>query len=212
MLYRFALLAALLLALACSEQDPEARLASMEPDDFPGKGPLVASEVEKWVIRYTNSSRLKAGKHPLEHDPAISDIARQHSEQMAVHGLRHRIAGKSPTDRALEAGYDCEAVNPDGSRSYGLGENISEHPRVQFWHGDNSGWSTKWEPVVYDYDAREAAHRLVERLMDSPGHRRNMLDSDYHRVGVGVAVDVQIDGDGKVMETLFSTQNFSSCR
>ena len=170
------------------------------------------ASVERWVVSFTNDEREKAGLRPFEHDPAISDIARAHSEQMVLHGLNHTILGKDPTDRALAAGYDCRAYHGDGSYSYGLSENIAEHPRVQHWVGESSGWSGyKWRPTVYFVDGKEAARSLVQGWMNSPGHRANILDRDSRRIGVGVAVGLS-DKYGWTLETLYATQNFSSCK
>lgn len=179
---------------------------------FPGGSPLEAAQIEEWIIRFTNEERAKVGLRTFKHDPAISDIARRHSEQMVSHGLSHTIAGKGPTDRALAAGYDCRAYHGDGYYSYGLAENIAEHPRVQHWVGRSSGWSGyKWSPTTYYTDVESAARSLVRGWMNSPGHRANILDRDSHRIGVGVAIELSTE-HGWTLETFFATQNFSSCK
>ena len=179
---------------------------------FPGGSPLEIALIEDWVIRLTNEEREKAGLRLFDHDPAISSIAGMHSEQMVLFGLSHTILGKDPTDRALEAGYNCRAYHGDGSYSYGLSENIAEHPRVKHWVGTSSGWSGyRWKPTAYYTDAKDAARSLVQGWMNSPGHRANILDRDSRRIGVGVAVELS-DKHGWALETLYATQNFSSCR
>ena len=57
----------------------------------------------------------------LEYDPAIADIARLHSEDMArSHFYEHdNLRGESPTDRANKAGYFCKAET-----GWGLSENL----------------------------------------------------------------------------------------
>ena len=163
-------------------------------------------------MQLTNDERAEAGLRPLEHDAVISDIARKHSEQMVTQGLSHTVAGRDPTDRALAAGYDCRAYHGDGSYSYGLSENIAEQPRVRNWVGTGSNWGKyKWNPTVYHADAEAAARNLVRGWMNSPGHRANILDRDLRRIGVGVAVKLS-DQYGWTLETLYATQNFSSCK
>ena len=78
--------------------------------------------------------------------------------------MRHELDGEDPTDRALDAGYDCRAYRLDGSYSYGLSENIAEHPRVTQW----AGWS--WMeflafhyPDTYDEDEETMARSLSEK-------------------------------------------------
>ena len=170
------------------------------------------ASIEKWIIHFTNEERTKAGLGPFDHDPAISDIARSHSGLMVSYGMNHTIRGKNPTDRALAAGYDCRAYHGNGSYSYGLSENIAEHPRVEYWTGTGFGPSDlKWIPTTYYADAKEAAAGLVKGWMNSPGHQANILDRDSHRIGVGVAVELS-NKYGWVSETLYATQNFSSCK
>ena len=175
---------------------------------YAGGSPLNRGEIEEWVIEFTNEERVSAGLQPLRHDAAISDIARSHSEDMARLGLlSHDIGGKDPTDRALTAGYDCRAYREGGWYSYGLSENIAEHPRVTWWRG----WGTSYRPVDYDRDAEEAARDLVQGWMNSPGHRRNILDRDSRRIGVGIAIQ-EMPEYGYVKETVYATQNFSECK
>ena len=179
---------------------------------FPGEGPLDRDEVERWIVGFTNDERERAGLQAFVHDPAISDIARAHSEEMVRHGLSHELRGRDPTDRALAAGYDCRAFRGDGSSSYGLSENIAEHPRVTNWSGFGiGGGPTRWRPVEFDSDSRAMALGLVKGLMESPGHRANILDRDARRIGVGVAI-TEAPENGWTHETVFATQNFSACR
>ena len=86
-------------------------------------------------MRLTNDERERAGLDPFVHDPAISNIARGHSERMVRLGLTHIIEGRDPTDRAPAAGYDCRAFRSDGSYSYGLSKNVAEHPGATGWSG-----------------------------------------------------------------------------
>ena len=110
-------------------------------------------QIEEWVLFYTNEAREGEGLGPLQHDVAISDIARAHSGNMATSGIfAHKIGGDGPTDRALAAGYDCRADVGGGRYTYGLSENITKHPRVQNWQG-----TTSWG------QDQVAAHRVLQR-------------------------------------------------
>ena len=187
--------------------------ASSEPEGkYPGGASLDAREIEEWVLIYTNEEREKAGRVRLEHDPAISAIARRHSDRMAATGtMSHEISGAGPTDRALAAGYDCQVDIGAGLHSYGLSENIVRHPRVQRWQGtERWGGETNWRPTEYDRDEQQVARSMVDSWMDSWGHKINMLDRDARRIGVGVAVSLS-GGYGWDEETVWGTQNFSGC-
>lgn len=176
---------------------------------YPGGQPLRSSRIEYWILHYTNSEREAAGLRPLIHDPAISNIARGHSRNMTRFGMDHEINGKGPTDRALEAGYNCRAYRGDGSYSYGLSENIYKYPRI-----------TRWETSMTDivpttsHSDKTMAFALVQGWMNSPGHRKNILDSDARRIGVGVAIKEQkiAKSADLIQETVFATQNFSACQ
>ena len=176
---------------------------------YAGGQPLSPSRIEKWIFHYTNAEREAAGLRSLIHDPAISTIAREHSRNMTRFGLYHEIHGKDPTDRALEAGYNCRAYRGDGSYSFGLSENIYEYPKITEW----STMSTKIVPTSFHSD-QTMAFALVQGWMNSSGHRRNILDSSARRIGVGVAIREHriARSAGLHQETAFATQNFSSCQ
>ena len=107
---------------------------------------------------------------------------------MAVRGYGHIVDGKGATDRALDAGYDCRAYREDGSYSYGLSENIFKYTKPDtLWHGEDA--------------PKKMARQLVDGWMESPGHRKNILDVDSRKLGVGVYVN----------DWVYATQNFSSC-
>ncbi|KKZ10281.1 MAG: hypothetical protein TQ37_08970 [Candidatus Synechococcus spongiarum 15L] len=177
---------------------------------YAGGQPLRPSRIENWILYYTNVEREAASLRPLTHDPAISTIARKHSQNMIRSGLfEHEINGKDPTDRALEAGYNCRAYHGDGSYSFGLSENIYEYPKITNW----SQMSTEIVPTSFHSD-QTMALALVRGWMNSPGHRRNILDTSARRIGIGVAIREHriARSAGLRQETVFATQNFSSCQ
>ena len=183
-------------------------LEATSSQKYVGGSPLNRGEIERWVIEFTNEERISAGLRPLHHDDAISDIARSHSENMATLGLlSHDIGGSDPTDRAMAAGYNCRAHIGDGSYSYGLGENIAEHPRVTRWRG----LGRSYRPVDYNRDAEDMARSLVQGWMTSPGHRENILNMDSRRIGVGIAIQ-ESPKYGYINEIVYATQNFSACK
>ena len=174
--------------------------------DYVGGRLLDSLEIEQRVITFTNDARQEAGLRALIADPAISAIAREHSINMRRRGIfDHDIDGKGPTDRALDAGYDCRGL--DGS--YGFSENIAEEPRVWEWSGYGS--RSSWTADIYYKDEEETAQALVDGWMNSSGHRRNILDRQARRIGVGVAVE-QTRRYSQVGERFYATQNFSACQ
>ena len=191
---------------------PTPKLQAAATFPYPGGAPLNRSEIEKWIVHYTNEERKAEGLHPLKLDPSISDIARAHSENMVRLSYGHEIEGKGPTDRAVAAGYNCRAYRADGSYSYGLAENISRYGRVQTWSGKGYAGNYTWQPTKFYGSAQDAARAIVTGWMNSPGHRANIMNAGYQRFGVGVAVDaVKVTKYGWTSEDFFSTQNFSRC-
>ena len=72
-------------------------------------------------------------------------------------------AGEDASDRGVKAGYHCRKVLTARQSQVGLAENIYFGSRGHM------------EPE----DA-------VESWMNSPGHRENMLDPVFDRIGIGV--------------------------
>jgi uncharacterized protein YkwD len=68
---------------------------------------LTLSEDEKTLLELTNKERAKEKMPPLEPNPLLFKMAREHSANMAKKGeMNHVLDGKTPPDRAKAAGYD----------------------------------------------------------------------------------------------------------
>lgn len=143
---------------------------------------LNASDIEHHIHLYTNEQRMYGDLHPLERVPAIDGIARGHSEDMAARNYfdHNTPEGLDQTARGKASGYDC-MKNYGSYYTYGLGENIQHVGRM-------------------DGTAKDVARYTVSEWMHSPGHRANIMDSAYDRIGVGV----EFDGRGG----MYATQNF----
>ena len=141
------------------------------------------NEVELLVSEYTNKERNAMGLPDLINDQRLSDIAREHSTDMAQNGFydHTNLDGLDPTDRANQALYNCKKEFGTYFTD-GIAENIIKSPE------------NRW------YTSDEIATQLVESWMNSSGHRENILHTDYDRIGVGIS----ISDDGWV----FGTQNF----
>lgn len=116
----------------------------------------------------TNAARAIRGLPILIYDEAVSETARKHSEDMAIHNYfsHENLEGKSPFDRMEEDGLPF---------SY-AGENLA-----------------------YGQTSSIFAH---EGLMNSTGHRKNILSTDFHQLGVGAAFNEE--------STPYYTENFYS--
>ncbi len=142
--------------------------------------PVSTSNVERLIFKYTNDERRKAGLKELVWDDQLALIARGHSEDMGKNDFFSHTnqRGEDPTARAQSQGYPVRKPIGGGAYMLGIGENISMMPtgNVQ-GHGYISN------------DADSVARAVVESWMNSPGHKANILNQGYDRLGVGVAYD-----------------------
>ncbi len=148
-------------------------------------GTITSNVVEDFVHQKVNERRAEHGLEPIEWDGTVASVSRAHSVDMADRSYFNHTNpdGENPMDRFNDVGGYC--------RSYG--ENIAMtwvDRKVR--HPDGS--TTK-------YETPEAlAEGLVEQWMNSPPHRRAILEESWDRGGVGV----YLADDGQV----FATHNF----
>jgi uncharacterized protein YkwD len=122
-------------------------------------------EIEAEMLELVNRERRAANLKPLEADPELTEVARQHSADMFARGyFSHQTPENlDPFDRMRRAGVRFQTA----------GENLALAPTVQIAHTG---------------------------LMNSPGHRANILRPEFGRVGIGI-----MDGGRR---GLMITQNF----
>lgn len=118
------------------------------------------SRVSDEVVRLTNEFRAKQGRQKVKQNERLATTAREFAEFMARTGrYGHTADGNKPADRARKRGY-----------AYCL---VSENIAYQF----NSG----------GFKTEELARAFTRGWIESPGHRRNMLNPDVLDTGVAVA-------------------------
>ena len=145
-----------------------------------------ANELELGMLALLNDERAAAGLEPLRLITLLNDAAETHSQWMLnTNQFSHRGEdGSSPTDRMQDAGYPFEG------NSLAL---------------ENIGWqSSRGEEGFVDDVAQVHAS-----LMDSPGHRANILNPNAEDVGIGVEVGTFSSANGD-FEAVMVTQVFGS--
>jgi uncharacterized protein YkwD len=142
--------------------------------------PVSTSDIERLIFKYTNDERKKAGLKELIWDDQLALIAREHSVDMAKNDFfsHTNLSGEDPTERAQRHGYTIRKPIGGGSYMLGIGENISKMPTGNV---EGHGYISN--------DADSVAKAVVESWISSPGHRANILNQGYDRLGVGVAYD-----------------------
>ena len=140
--------------------------------------------VERSILYYTNRERRKRKLRRLKGHRALARAARGHSRWMARTGhYGHYGPGAfTPTDRVRRQGYGADAS-----------ENIWRAPSQR---GRGGTWKSKFQ-WKSDWTLGKAA---VISWMNSPGHRKNLLDPDWRDIGIGVARTKR--------GTYYLTQNF----
>lgn len=115
--------------------------------------------VEAQVLSLCNAERAKTGAPTLTMDSKLRDISRYKAMEMLQYNYfshNSAVSGKTPFDLASSFGYAYSA----------FGENI------QMSQGKNS--------------ADVTANYLVTNWMNSPGHKANILNPAFKRMGIGV--------------------------
>jgi hypothetical protein len=136
---------------------------------------------EQYLLELINAERAKVGAQPLAFDNDLSEAAEGHSRWMlATDVFSHTgSGGSSPTTRMKNAGYVLEG-------SWATGENIA--------------WATTRAPTGYADEVK----LLHTNLMNSSGHRANILNPNFREIGLGFEV-----GDYKGRTSAFVTENFA---
>jgi len=142
-------------------------------------------ELELRIHYYVNKARKANGLKELEYDEKLADIARAHSIDMATNDFfdHHNLRGQDPTARAKAAGYNTYKNLAGGWYSDGIAENIAQnnlYTSTTYINGIET--SHAWQTTD------QIAASIVNSWMNSPGHRANILNNDYDKEGIGVAI------------------------
>jgi len=161
----------------------------------------------EWALFHeTNVQRRRLGLLPLKYEYKLQQSARQHSREMIKLGYFDHV---SPDRRYKTIGMRLRNV---GIKHGMGGENIGIHPaqkkqQVVFKVADRSSSGARygWRNFGSEYTYGEFAQDLVRRLLNSTGHRHNILDRNFRFLGVGVCPSRLDD-----IDVIYVTQNFSS--
>ena len=143
----------------------------------------ITSRIAKLVHQLVNKERQSQGRPSLRQDERLSAIARTHSLDMAEkdYFAHENLLGQGPSERAAQWAYICRK---DYGSYYteGVAENI-----YQNWLYSSITYVGPI-PIKSYSSVEEIATSTVTGWMESPGHRQNIMDPAFDRVGTGVAV------------------------
>ena len=181
----------LLILGACGPAQRSADVAQQPAPSAESQPPPSLDGLAALVHDATNQARDAEGREALRWRDDLAAVARRHSEDMAARDFfaHDDPDGRSPNDRALAAGIACEISLGGGSRRLGVAENLfmtTTYERVSV-RRDLSGETR----TVDWFTPSEIASAVVDGWLDSPGHRRNLLDRTSRAHGIGVATDAE---------------------
>jgi hypothetical protein len=140
-----------------------------------------ATAYEQYQLELVNAERAKAGLQPLAFDPDLNEAAELHSDWMLdFDTFSHTgVNGSSAGDRMKAAGYAFTG-------SWSWAENIA--------------WASTRSPSGY----QDEVLLLHNNLMNSPGHRANILNGTFREIGIGFEI-----GQYQSYNAAMVTQNFA---
>ena len=146
---------------------------------------LKANSFERYMQQLVNQERAKAGVGPVKLELNLNQSAQNHSKWMlATDTFSHTgVRGTSAHERMVDADFDF-------SGGAGSAENLA----IQTLRG-----APGIKDDVYD---------LHVSLMNSPGHRANILNPKYDYVGISIEVG-DFNYGNQVAASAIVTQNFA---
>lgn len=141
----------------------------------------VANEYELQMLALINEERTSRGLNPLQLEQNLNSASEDHSQWMLDTDIfSHTGAGgSSATDRMRDADFTF-------SGSWRSAENIA--------------WQSQRGAEGFSDDVED----LHNSLMDSPGHRANILHPDLEYIGIGIEI-----GNMNGWPAVIVTQNFA---
>ncbi len=140
-----------------------------------------ANTAEQFMLELINAERSQVGAQPLAFDGDLNASSENHSNWMLSTDIfSHTGAnGSDAGDRMEAAGYDF-------SGNWTWGENVA------------------WKSFSGTVNIQAEVQQLHTNLMNSPGHRANLLKDGFREIGVGVEI-----GRFQNFDAAMVTQNFA---
>ncbi|HEX6862172.1 MAG TPA: CAP domain-containing protein, partial [Thermoanaerobaculia bacterium] len=116
----------------------------------------------------------------------LRDLDRVRSEMLAQVNAQRRKAGASPLklDQDLQEAAQAHAQDML-ARGYFAHKSPSDTPVRERARSAGYDWRTIGENIA---EGQLSAGEVMRTWMNSPGHRRNILDPNFRELGVGLAL------------------------
>lgn len=147
---------------------------------------VTADTYERYMLQLVNEERVALGLDPLQLEQSLNAAAELHSQWMLETNIFSHtgVDNSSATERMDAAGFIREGA-------WRTAENIA----IQSERGA--------EGIMDD------VADLHQRLMDSPGHRANILTADLEYIGIGIEIG-EFDYETQTYSSVIVTQNFGA--
>lgn len=155
----------------------------------PDTSQIDAALAMRQIIDGVNAARAQKGLTLLKSDSNLTRIAGDRSKDMIARNYFSHFdpaTGQEPFLRYLQA---------TNFAYHYAGENIAELK-------NDAGWVPPWLTVAARYSPTDLANEFVQGWLNSPEHRANIMNGNYHRTGVAIAVET--DGRRIVATQVFS--------
>lgn len=189
-------------AATCDAQ-PEAGFQTRIP-----AGALDTALLDRAILFHSNRARCEMGLRPLGPDPRLLAAATGHSADMVRLGFFDHtspVPGKTTMSERLQASgvaFLTAAENLATAKRLEIGDGQPVYPLGQGRCAYS--YTPRGQRVpVRTYDS--LALNLVTRWLESPGHRRNLLNNEYTRHGASGV----IDPSGHLCDSISATQLFA---
>jgi uncharacterized protein YkwD len=154
---------------------PSQFLATATPHPLPlptGEGSeMDAPALQRLMLDLINADRQANGLTPVEWDEGAAQAATAHAEDMAAQGYFSH--------------WNTQGYGPDVRYALAGGTDVIRENVASQWRRYDDG-----RPAPID-DWAEVMREAQTGLMNSPGHRANILDPFHTHVGVGIAYNAQ---------------------
>ena len=123
----------------------------------------IADELEHYMLELTNAARAAEGLHALQLEQHLNVSSAYHSIWMIEEDtFSHTgVDGTTPHERIVDADFNLAG---------------------QWWTGENLAMTV----VDNDGSYLDEIDAMFEGLMNSPGHRANILNENYDYIGFGI--------------------------
>ncbi len=170
-----------------------------------------AARMGQAILHATNLMRAKHKLPLFFHSPALEKAAYDHSKAMSKHNFFSHTSvikgSEKMSQRLAKVGitnaYSAENIAQASALNYTSGKPVYS-PKTNGGYFSYEYKGTPLKPRTY----ADAARKVVKQWMDSPGHRRNILNPRLKYLGAGLSLFEKKSFYN--MLYFNATQNFSS--